>query len=269
MGTRRAGTRVRALGLAVFLAVGGGGAGRTAGQAIDTTRAHARLWMRPAASLVLPGSGQLLAHEDRGAIYLVTELFVLSQFLRLNQTARQEAGRFRELAFDVARRSYSPGVRDTTFEYFEQMERFSTSGAFNRGLGPAIVPEDDPATYNGAVWLLARRTFWDDPNVPPPTDSPQYLRALQFYINRAVGPNFLWSWRDASLEQQEFRLAIRRSDDAFRQAQNELGLLLANHLVSAIDALISSRLSAAAGRPAHVSTTLGPRRAFWHVRVAF
>jgi len=271
MATRRAGT----LSLAVLLTVGEGGAGggRAAGQVIDTAPPlpPARLWVRPAASLVLPGSGQLLAHQDRGAIYLVTELFVLAQFLRLNQTAHHEAGRFRDLAFDVARRSYAPplGVRDTTFEYFEQMEKFSASGAFNRGLGPAIVPEDDPATYNGAVWLLARRTYWADPSVPPPTDSPQYLSALQFYINRAVGPNFLWSWRDASLEQGEFRFAIRRSDDAFRQAQYQLGLLLANHLVSAIDALISSRLSAAAGRPAHVSTTLGPGRALWQVVVAF
>ncbi len=270
MAMRRAGT----LGLAVLLTVGEGGAGGgTAGQAIDTTAtlAPVRVWLRPAASLVVPGSGQLLAHQDRGAIYLVTELFALSRFLRQNQTARHEADRFRELAFDVARRSFSPtpGVRDTAFEYFEQMEEFNASGAFNRGPGPAIVPEDDLATYNGAVWLLARRTFWADPNVPPPTDSPQYLRALQFYINRAVGPNYLWTWRDAALEQQEFRSAIRRSDDAFRQRQNELGLLLANHLVSAIDALISSRLSAAAGRPASVRTTLGPGWALWHVVVAF
>jgi len=45
--------------------------------------------------------------------------------------------------------------------------------------------------------------------------------------------------------------------------------LLANHLVSAIDALISNRLSAAAGRPAQLSTTLGPRHALLHVRFAF
>jgi hypothetical protein len=160
-------------------------------------------------------------------------------------------------------------VRDTAFEYFEQMGEFGSSGAFNRGTGSNFVPEGDPTTYNGGVWLLARRTFWDDPNVPPSPGSPQYLRALQFYLTRAVGPNFLWSWRDATLEQQEYRRAIRRSDDAFRQAQNQVGLLLANHLVSAIDALISNRLSAAAGRPAQLSTTLGPRDALLQVRVVF
>jgi hypothetical protein len=229
-----------------------------------------RAWLRPAASLLLPGSGQLLAHQDRGALYLATEIYVFSQFLRLNQMGKGEAARFRDLAFAVARRPFAPTMRDTTFEYFEQMERFSSSGAFSLGSGSTIVPETDPSTYNGAVWLLARRTFWDDPNTPPPPGSQAYVAALTFYVGRAIGPNFQWSWRDASLEQQEFRLAIHTSDDAFRRAQNELGLLLANHLVSAVDALVSSRLSAAAGRPADLTTILGPRgQAALQLRIAF
>jgi hypothetical protein len=264
------GPRTWALGTAVLVAAVGVGVKRAAGQAADTAGAsRARFWARPVASLIVPGSGQLLAREDRGALYLATEIYVLSQFLRLNQTGREEARRFRNLAFVAARRGFTPSIRDTTFEYFEQMEKFSASGRFSLGPGPALVPEDDPSTFNGAVWLLARRTFWDDPNVPPPTDSPQYLRALQFYVSRAIGPNFLWSWRDASLERQEFRRAIRRSDEAFRQAQSQLGLLLANHLVSAVDALISNRLSAVARRPAQLTTNLGLHEALVHVRIAF
>jgi hypothetical protein len=65
-----------------------------------------------------------------------------------------------------------------------------------------------------------------------------------------------------------FRESIRRSDTAFRRAQNQVGLLLANHVVSAVDALISSRLAAAAGRPAEVHTSLGPRGKA-QVRVTF
>lgn len=237
--------------------------------AADST-AQRRPWLRPAASLLLPGSGQLLARQDRGALYLATEVYVLAQFLRLNHAGRGEARRFRDLAFAVARRPYGPATRDTTFEYFEQMERFTASGAFSLGSGSTIVPETDPSTYNGAVWLLARRTYWDDPNAPPPNDSQAYLRALDFYVRRAIGPNFQWSWRDAALEQQEFRLAIHTSDDAFRRAQSQLGLLLANHLVSAIDALVSNRLSGAARRPAELSTVLGPQgQAAVQLRIAF
>jgi len=168
-----------------------------------------------------------------------------------------EARRFQNLAFDVARRTYGPARRDTIFEYYEQMERFAESGAYDADSGAAFMPETDRNTYNGSMWLLARRTYWEDPNVPPDPTSPQYWKALQFYQARAVGPNFLWSWRNHSLEHEVFRDYIKRSDNAFRRAQNQIGLLLANHVLSAVDALISARLSAAAGRAAEMRTSVG------------
>ena len=243
-----------------------------AGQQSDSARAaaRARLWVRPVASLVVPGVGQLLAKQDRGLIYLATEAFVLSRFLQLTHDAHRSANRYRDLAFAVARRGFTAARRDTVFEYYEIMERFVTSGEFDRDPGPGLAPEDDPTTFNGSVWLLARRTFWSDPNAPPPPTSPEYQLALQFYSSHAVGPDFRWSWRDASLEQQEFRTTIRLSDDAFRRAQGQLGVLLANHLVSAVDALISSRLTAGLRRPTTVNTTwLGGRRTQVRVRIGF
>jgi hypothetical protein len=218
----------------------------------------------------VPGVGQLLAHEDRGAVYLVAELYGLSRYLQLRHQGRVEGARFRDLAFQVARRSFGPMQRDTLFEYFETMERFVASGQFNRDTGPGLTPESDPTTYNGSVWLLARRTFWSDPDVPPPPTSPEYQHALQFYVTRAVGPGFLWTWRDAPLARNEFRATIHASDDAYRRAQNQLGLLLANHLVSAVDAFVSSRLSEAVRRPARLETTItAPDRARFAVRMGF
>ncbi len=217
----------------------------------------ASLFVRPLASLLLPGTGQLLAHQDRGAVYLAAEVYLVSRFLQLDHEAVAEAQRFQNLAFDVARRSFGPIRRDTIFEYYEQMERFAESGTYDKDSGPALVPESDPNTYNGSMWLLARQTYWEDPNVPPDPMSPQYWNALQFYQARAVGPNFLWSWRDHSLEHEVFRDYIKRSDNAFRRAQNQIGLLLANHVLSAVDALISARLSVAAGRTAQMRTSVG------------
>ena len=221
----------------------------------------ASVFVRPLASLLLPGSGQLLAHQDRGAVYLAAEVYLVSRFLQLDHEAMAEAQRFQNLAFNVARRAYGPVRRDTIFEYYEQMERFAESGAYDADPGAAFVPETDPNTYNGSVWLLARRTYWEDPNVPPDPTSPQYWKALQFYQARAVGPDFEWSWRDHSLEHEVFRDYIKRSDNAFRRAQNQIGLLLANHVLSAVDALISARLSAAAGRGASMRTTVTPAHA--------
>lgn len=217
----------------------------------------ASVFVRPLASLLVPGTGQLLAHQDRGAVYLAAEVYLVSRFLQLDHEAMAEAGRFQNLAFDVARRTYGPVRRDTIFEYYEQMERFAESGAYDADPGGAFVPEADSGTYNGSVWLLARRTYWEDPNVPPDPSSLQYWKALQFYQERAVGPNFRWSWRDHSLEHEVFRDYIKRSDNAFRRAQNQVGLVLANHVLSAVDALISARLSAATGRAAQMQTSVG------------
>ena len=221
----------------------------------------ASVFVRPLVSLLVPGSGQLLAHQDRGAAYLAAEVYLLSRFLQLDHEAMNEAQRFQSLAFDVARQPFSPMRRDTIFEYYEQMERFTESGVLDRDAGPAFVPETDVTTYNGSMWLLARRTFWENPDSAPDPTSPQYWRALQFYQSRAVGPNFQWSWRNHSLEHEVFRDYIKRSDTAFRRAQNQVGLLLANHVLSAIDALISARMTAAAGRGARLRTTLTPGQA--------
>lgn len=217
----------------------------------------ASVFVRPLASLIVPGSGQLLAGQDRGAVYLAAEVYLVSRYLQLDHEATREAQRFQNLAFDVARRAYMPTRRDTVFEYYEQMERFVESGAYDTDPGAAFEPESDASTYNGSVWLLARRTYWADPNAPPDPTSWQYRQALEFYSARAVGPNYQWSWRDHSLEHEVFRDFIRRSDNAFRRAQNQVGLLLANHVVSAVDALISARLSAAAGRAAELRTMVG------------
>jgi len=229
----------------------------------------ASVFVRPLASLLVPGTGQLMARQDRGAVYIAAEVYLVSRYLQLDHEATVQAHRFQNLAFDVARHAFAPTRRDTVFEYYEQMERFGESGSYDTDPSPAFVPETDPGTYNGSVWLLARRTFWEDPNVPPDPTSPQYWRALQFYQARAVGPNFQWSWRNHSLEHEVFRDYIKRSDNAFRRAQNQVGLLLANHVLSAVDALISARMTAAARRGASMRTNLMPGRAEIRFSVEF
>ena len=241
------------------------------GQAPDSTAAVARrrFWVRPVASVLVPGSGQLVAQQHRAAVYLAAELYALTRFLQLTITSHRNAAQFRDLAFQVARSGFAPTQRDTAFEYFETMQRFTDSGQFDRDAGPVFAPEADTATYNGSVWLLARRTFWSDLNTPPDPTSPAYARAVQFYEAHAVGPGYLWSWRDAQPQLGVFRETIRKSDNAFRSAQHQLGILLANHLVSAVDALISSRLARAAHRPTALRTTLAHGAVAVRVSVGF
>lgn len=196
-----------------------------------------------AASALIPGTGQVLTGRDRGALYLVVEAFFVTRFLTLESEGARERERFRELAFTVARGGFTPATRDTSFEYYEQMEKYIESGPYDTDPGPNLVPPSDESSYNGSIWALARQTYLANPDSLPNPQSPEYQRALAFYRARAIGPNFTWSWRNAGLEQDLFRQAIRRSDEAFRSATQQLGLLLANHLLSALDAFIVYRLT--------------------------
>ncbi len=197
--------------------------------------------LRPVFSLLVPGSGQLAAGQDRGLVYLAAEVWTLGRAVALDRRGRRNRARYRELAFQVARSQFSTLRRDGPFTYYETMERFVESGVYDRDTGPDFVPESDTATFNGSVWLLARRTFFTNPDSLPALNSAQYLSAVAFYRARATPGEFRWSWRDARLEQDVFRQLIRTSDEAYRDATNYFGALVVNHLVSAVDALISSR----------------------------
>jgi len=247
------------------LALGGAGPGllraQERGRTLldDPTRA---VWVRPVASLLVPGTGQLLGGHSRGAVYLVAEALLITRALTLNSEGRRDQARYRELATVVARAPYGPVLQDTVFEYYEQMGRWVESGPYDTDPGPGLLPPDDERTYNGQIWELAKTTFFPDPANEPPAESPEYQRALAFYASRAIGPNFRWSWRNAGLEQDLYRQTISASDEAFRGATTTLGILLVNHLLSAVDAFITERLTRV-GRPVGVQTglwTAGSRR---------
>lgn len=206
------------------------------------------VWVRPLASLLIPGTGQLLSGHARGAVYLAAEALLITRALTLNSEGSRDQDRYRELATVVARAAYDPVLQDTVFEYYEQMGRWVESGPFDTDPGPALVPPTDERTYNGQIWRLARTTFFPDPDQDPQTDAPEYQRALAFYTSRAIGPNFRWSWRNAGLEQDLYRQTIAASDDAFRGATTTLGILLVNHLLSAVDAFITERLTSSERR---------------------
>ncbi|HEX4632641.1 MAG TPA: hypothetical protein VH163_02340 [Gemmatimonadales bacterium] len=253
-----------ALGVAVAV-----GLGTPVAAQVDSAALREKSWVRPLASLFVPGMGQALSGQDRAAVYGAVELYALSRYIQVQHDANVNADLYHQLAFAVAQRGFASARRDTIFEYYEQMEKFTASGRFSLGSGAAIVPETDPTTYNGSVWLLARRTYWADPDVPPPLNSQPYLAADSFYVRHAIGPHYYWSWQNSSLQQQSFRDLIKTSDDGYRNAQGQLGILLANHIVSALDALISNRLTSATHRTTSLQTFLTPAFSLVSVRVAF
>lgn len=216
-----------------------------------------------ALSAVLPGAGQYVLDQRRSWGYLAAEAVGLVFYADRRSSAIDFRNGYRDLAWNEAR--LQAGTRlEGDFEYYERMTKWLTSGAFDAEPGtPGVQPETDPATFNGDAWGLARQIFLPAGTTVPESD-PRYQRALEYYQGRAYGPEFLWDWTGKEPEQQEFGSLIRQSDDRFRQATNILGLVFANHLVSAVDAYLSARAPRASLQSGFVRT---PDGMGWTARV--
>lgn len=223
-----------------------GGIGRPLAGGAPLGEAERRRWA-PVASLIIPGAGQALLAQDRFVAYLALEAWSVLEFANQRTEARRQRNRYRALARDVARSLYGPTHPVGTWEYYENMEKYLESGVFDRLPGGEVDPDLDESTFNGFLWLQARTTYWVDPNTAPPAASAEFRRAMNFYLDRAVRPEYRWSWRNAQLEQDLYIRTIRRSNMSGREARAALGIALANHLLSAVDAVITLRVEGLEG----------------------
>lgn len=199
------------------------------------------------ASAVVPGLGQRMLGQDRWLPYIVVEAWGLLSWLRHRSDGRELERRYRDLAWRVARRVSVGERRDPAFEYYEALTHYEASGAFDTDAARAgVQPEPDVTTFNGNVWRLAKSLYVPGGANPAP-GSPEHAAAIAYYTQNAMGDELAWAWGSSVLEQEVYTGLIEASDDAFRSATQALGLVVANHVVSAIDALISARLRAATG----------------------
>jgi hypothetical protein len=193
--------------------------------------------------MLVPGSGQALQGESRWVPYVALEIWSWLRFRERRQHARERTRQYRDLAWQVARRVSVGQRRDTVFEYYEALADpgYARSGRWDAdNVEEGLQPEVDPATFNGQLWALARGLFFQGQNYQP--GSAPYARALEYYRDRAIPESYAWAWGGSSLEQQEFARLIEDSDDAYRDGTRMLGVILANHVASAVDALITARL---------------------------
>jgi hypothetical protein len=200
-----------------------------------------------AASVVVPGAGQFLLGNDRWVPYVALEIWGWISIFERRARARSLARDYRDLAWYVARRVSVGDRRDTIFEYYEELTHYAASGTWDSDPEAAgVQPELDGRTFNGDLWELSRSLFFPGGFNYQPGSAP-YEQALSYYLRNAMPPTFTWAWGDSFLEQQSFRELIRRSDEAYRTSTQFLGLMLANHVVSAVDALVIGRLQAGSG----------------------
>ena len=198
-------------------------------------------------SALVPGWGQYQQGRRRWIAYVGLELTAAYLHFDRKSDARRLRRRYRDLAWNEARGGGPQSARkDGDFVYYETLTKWVRSGAFDVDPGlPGLSPETDPATFNGSIWSLAVEIFnLDHTN---PGMSPGYAGALAFYQDRAYGPDFLWDWSGSPGSQQRFGDLIQESDGRFRAARQALGLLVANHLASALDGFITARVEALSG----------------------
>lgn len=215
----------------------------SAASSADLRGAASGSWWTPVASLVVPGSGQLMAGKQRGFAYMVLEGYLLIQAISAQRSGDRDRVAYRQVASDVARAAFGEDRPVGPWAYYESLEKYLESGTYNLNTDNGFQPETNVLTYNGAQWRLARETYWSDPDVAPDVGSAEYQRALEFYQRRAVRDEFRWSWRDAQLQQDVYRQHIASANRNYQRAVNYAGVVAANHLLSMVDAFIAVRLN--------------------------
>ena len=213
------------------------------------------VWSAPLASFVVPGVGQARLRQGRAVAYLAVEGFLLLQYGKDLREGHRNERDYRRIARTIARRNFADSPPDTIWQYYEKLTEYVESGAFTTATSGPTAPELDPTTYNGFQWLLARNQF-GVPADPSERGTLRYQRALELYESRAVRQPYRWSWRNAQLEKDLYSRTISRTNDAYRRATLDLSAVIANHLLSAIDAFAAVRLSPGPGGTMRVSTSV-------------
>ncbi len=242
---------MRFVGLAVVVAVG------LACPAESASQWRSEATLLPAGlSLVVPGAGQHVLGQRRKWAYFALEIAGWAFFVERRGAGSDFRDRYRDFAWDNARVQGSTRV-DGDFKYYETLTHWARSGAFDGdALTAGLQPELDTGTYNGSVWSLAARLFLPSGTSVPPSD-PAYQSGLAYYGQEAYGAEMLWDWSGEPGAQSEFSGLVETSDSRFRQATTVLGVVLANHLLSAGDAFVSSRREPGAAR-IRVATSAAP-----------
>lgn len=199
-------------------------------------------WWAPIASAVVPGAGQARLGQDRFVGYMAVEGFLWIRYLTDRRAGIEARNAYRDIAMRVSRAGFPGAKPQGNFEYYERMEHWIASGIYDADPSDGFSPETDSTTFNGKMWSIARTTYWSDPKTPPPIGSPAYEAALQFYRQNAVTEDFAWSWRNSPLHQDVYRRSVRASNNGFRHAAQDIGAVIANHVLSTVDAYISLRL---------------------------
>ena len=208
-------------------------------------------------SALVPGLGQRKLGKGRWVAYLAVEGATWIGFGHARWSATDRRGQYQDLAWNVGRQFNGSRV-DGDFRYYEAMEKFETSGAFDTDpAAPGVQPQMDPSSFNGRAWSLATEIHFPTGANPLPGD-PEYEAALADYQARAYDERFEWSWTGQSAAWTDYMDLIGSSDGYFRRASQFLGVVIANHVLSGVDAFVTARIQGSGQNQTEVQIRLVP-----------
>ena len=208
-------------------------------------------------SALVPGLGQRKLGKRRWVAYLAVEGATWIAFGHARWSATDRRGQYQDLAWNVGRQFNGSRV-DGDFRYYEAMEKFETSGAFDTDPeAPGVQPQMDLSTFNGRAWSLATEIHFPAGANPLPGD-PEYEAALADYQARAYDERFEWSWTGQSPAWTDYMDLIESSDGYFRRASQFLGVVIANHVLSGVDAFVTARIQGSGQNQTEVQIRLVP-----------
>jgi hypothetical protein len=215
-------------------------------------------------SALLPGSGQLYQGQNRGYLYIAAEVASITGWALFRNKGNDTREEFIDFAWVNARENVSSQNLRGDDDYYEHLARWDRSGVFSKDPNYdiddpfTILPEDDPGTWNGEQWRIASINHFEPDSTGAYTigSRADSLAALQQYSGRAYEEQFYWDWtgqvqgelRDNYRALQNQYLDLRDDSNlAFQRATASLVLLMANHVISVVDAFISAKVELPGG----------------------
>lgn len=158
-------------------------------------------------SLIIPGMGQLYTGAKHGYLYTAAEVGLLATYFIL----RNNASNTREDYRDVVRQHVifdGPG----SFEDWDPVEDFEHATQYENW--DHVYDSEETRKRTGKWYWDDARSFKDEPDVDIEFDSPRRLEAFDLR---------------------------QKANDTFQRARTILGLALLNHVVSAVEARITTK----------------------------
>jgi len=213
--------------------------------------------LRVLLGLLVPGLPQFFDGKIRSYGYFAVEGVGVVGLILLTAEGGSNEKRYINLA-RVARGNFVyPGFRNNPEEgtdpilpgmgeYYEDLLKWPSSGDFdNDPSRSGIQPETDPRTYNGHQWEIAQINNYSAANggIPVPASPAEEQAALESYKRQVYPSQYNWDWTGLDQENDEYHRLFDKSENAYRSRVKFTAILLANHLVSALDVLVAERIN--------------------------